>query len=131
MAVRDRGVHKQSGRFDVRHDRHQVHRLMIRRLVDLQRIDETAMIISGICNASHDGDDNTLGANSPIDAIDGADETGRIARSQLQKVLVDAFLIVRVAVKENIRDLILLAALENRLFAVFLIELLVLGANAR
>ena len=79
MAVRDRRVHEQSGRFDVRHDRHEIDGLMIRRLVDLQRIHETAMVVAGIRNASNNSNDNTLNANAAVDAVNGTNETGCVA----------------------------------------------------
>ena len=103
---------------------------MIRRLVDLQRIHETAMVVAGVRNASDDRNDDALNANTAVDAIDGTNKTRCVTRSQLQKVLVDAFFIVRVAVEEDIGDLIFFAALEDGFLAVFLIELLVLGAVA-
>ena len=41
----------QNRRFDMRHDGHQVYRLVARRLVDLKRIRQSAVIIAGIRDA--------------------------------------------------------------------------------
>ena len=131
MAVCNRSVYKNTGRVDVRHDRHQIDCLMSRRLIDLQRVRQPAVIIARIRDAADDRDRNLLYAVSAVKAVNGTDQTGRVAAGELQIILVQALFIIRVAVEEHVRNLVLLAALENRLDARRLVDVnLVLQADS-
>ena len=130
VAVRGRHVHEQAGGLDVRHDRHEVEGLVVRHGLDLGHVDEAAVRVAGVGDAAHDGDDDALHADLAVEAVDGADEAGGVAARQLEVVLADALLVVGVAVEEDVDDVVLLAALEDRLDALGLVELLVLAADA-
>ena len=130
VAVRGGHVHEQAGGLDVRHDRHQVERLVVRHRLDLGDVDEPAVRVAGVGDAAHDGDDDALHADLAVEAVDGADEAGGVAAGQLEVVLADALLVVGVAVEEDVDDVVLLAALEDGLDAPGLVELLVLAADA-
>ena len=130
MTVRNRGMNEDTGRFDVRHDSHEVNRLMRRSLVDLQRIGKSAMKIARIRDAADDRDCDFLERNYAVEAVNCTDKARGIAARQLQIILADALFIVRITMEENVRDGILFAALEDRLYADLLIKFLVLCADA-
>ena len=81
-------------------------------------------------DAPDDGNCDALDADTAIEAVDGANQACCVTRRQLQEILVNAFLVVGVAVKEDVCDLVLLAPLKDRFLAVLYVELLVLGAYA-
>ncbi len=130
VAVGGRHVDQQTGRFDVRHDRHEVDGLMVGHRLDLSDVDQAAMRIARVGHAAHDGDDDALHADLAIETVDGPDEAGGVAARELQVVLADALLVVGVAVKEDVDDVVLLAALEDRLDLASLVDLLVLATDA-
>ncbi len=130
VAVRGRHVDEQAGGLDVRHDGHEVEGLVVRHGLDLGHVDEAPVRVAGVGDAAHDGDDDALHADLAVEAVDGADEARRVAARELQVVLADALLVVGVAVEEDVDDVVLLAALEDRLDAPGLVELLVLAAHA-
>ena len=104
---------------------------MGRSLVHLQRVGQSAVIITRIRDTANDGDGNLLDAERTIQAVNGANQSGGIAAGQLQIILAESLLIVGIAVEEDVRDGILLAALEDRLHAIFVIVVfLVLRADA-
>ena len=131
MSMGDGRMNKQAGGIDMGHDHHQIDGLVIGCLVDLQRIHESAVIVAGIRNSPDDGDRDSLDAYTAIEAVDRANQARCVTRRQLQEILVNAFFVVGLAVKEDVCDLILLSALKDRFLAVFRIELFVLGAYAR
>ena len=100
-------------------------------LLHLQGVGQAAVIVAGICHAADDGDGHLLKADFPVQAVHGADEAGGVAGGQLQIVLAHALFVVGIAVEEDVRHGVLLAALENGLDAVLVIVVgLVLGAHA-
>ena len=130
VAVGGGHVHQQPGGLDVRHDGHEVEGLVIGDRLDLSDVDETAMRVARVRHAAHDGHDDALHADGAVEAVDGADEAGGVARRELQIVLADALLVVGIAVEEDVDDVVLLATLEDRLDAPGLVDLLVLTADA-
>ena len=89
------------------------------------------MIVARIGHAADDGDGDLLDADGAVQRVHGADQAGGVAGGELQIVLAQALLIVGIAMEENVRDAVLLAALEDGLHAVLVVVVgLVLGADA-
>ena len=130
MAVGHGGMDQDARSFHMGHDRHQVHRLMGGRLVDLQGVGEAPVIVAGVGHPADDGDGHLLDAVEPVQAVHRPDEARGVAAGELQVVLAHALLIVGIAVEEHVRHGVFLAALEDGLHAHLLIELLILGAHA-
>ena len=68
VAVGDRGMHQNAGGRDMRHNGHQVQCLMGRSFLHLQRIDETTVVVAGVCHAANDGDGNLFHAEYAVQA---------------------------------------------------------------
>ena len=115
----------------MRHDGHEVHGLMARRFVDAKRIRQASVIVAGVCDAAHDRDRHALHAIGAVEAVYRADEAGCVAACELQELLVDTLFKVCIAVEEHVGHVVFLAALEDGLFAVLLIENAVFRADAR
>jgi hypothetical protein len=52
------------------------------------------------------------------------DQSGRVARGQLQVILIDACFVIGVTVEKHIGDVVRFTALEDGLLAVLLVDLL-------
>ena len=131
MAMSNGCMHQQAGGVHMRHDGHQIDGLMIGRLVDLQRVDETTVIVAGVRNSPDDCNRDTLDADPAIQTVDRANQAGRVTRRQLQEIFVETLLVVGVTMKEDFSDLILLSSLEDGFLAVLYVQLLILCAHAR
>ena len=77
--MRNGSMDEDSGRFNVRHDRHQVDGLMARRFVDLQRVGQSAVIIARVGDAADNRDRDFFDAVIAIERVHGADQPGRVA----------------------------------------------------
>ena len=58
----------------MRHDGHEVERLVVAHRVHLGHVDQAAMGVAGVGDAADDGDDDALHADLTVEAVDGADE---------------------------------------------------------
>ena len=94
---------------------------MRRGLFHLEGIGQTAVIVAGVSHTADDRDGDLLNTDLAVEAVDRADQAGRVAGGQLQVVLADALFVVGIAMEEHVRDGVLLAALEDGLDAVFII----------
>ncbi len=98
-------------------------------LVHLQGIAEYLVIVARV-HPADDGDGHMVQAKLPVQGVHQADQAGGVAGGELQIVGAHAFFIVGIAVEENIRHLVLLAALEDGFLVVLFIDFLVFDAHA-
>lgn len=131
MAMRNGRMNEDARGRHMRHDGHQIDGLMARRLIDAQGVCQAPMIIAGVRDAAHDRDGHALHAISAVEAVHRADEAGCVAACELQELLVDTLFKVCIAVEEHVGHVVFLAALEDGLFAVLLIENAIFRADAR
>ena len=130
VAVGHRRMYQNAGRVNVRHDVHQVERLMAGRVFHLQRVGQAAVVIARVGDAADDGDGDLFHADSAVDHVYRTDEAGGVAAGQLEELLAQALFVVCITMEEYISDVVLFAALEDGLFAHARIEFLVLRADA-
>jgi len=79
VTMRRGHMDEQAGGLDVRHDRHEVDCLMVRHGLDLGNVDQAAMRVAGVGNATDDGDDDPLAAHGAVETVDGPDQPGGVA----------------------------------------------------
>ena len=107
-------VHQQPGGIHVGHYGHQIHRLVIGRLVHLQGVDDAPVVVAGVGHATDDGYGHAFHAGTAVKTVDGPDKPCSVARRQLQELGVQALLVIGVSMEEDVGDLVFLAALERR-----------------
>src|SRR6056297_942829 len=73
MAMGNRSVNQNTGCIDMGHDGHQIFSLMAGRVIYLQCIGKTAMVIAGVGYTANDGHGGFLDPDRPVDGIDGTD----------------------------------------------------------
>ena len=112
MAMCHRSVYKYTRCIDLRHYSHQIHCLVIRRLIYLKSIRKSSVIISRISNSSDYSDRNLFYTAFSVQAIHSSYQPGRIAACQFEEVCTYSLLIVGISVEENICNIILFATLE-------------------
>ena len=130
VAVCNRCMYQDAGCMNMRHDGHEVHCLMGRSLVDLEGIGQSAVIITRVSHTADNRNRDFFNPVCPVKAVNGTDEACCIAACQFQEILAYALLEVGIAMEEDVRYRVLLAALEDSLDAGLLIENLVLRADA-
>ena len=85
------------------------------------------MIIAGVCYTTNNRDGHLFNTERTVKAVNGTDQTRRIAGGQLQIILSNSLFIIRIAMEKNIRHGVALTALENSFHTVlFIIVLFVL-----
>ena len=92
-------------RVDMRHDGHQVHRLVRRRFINLQRVGQPAMVITWIRNTPDDRE-SPLFRYQKADPGNPQSGSGRWVATggQLEIIFIKAFLIIGIAMEEDVCD---------------------------